>query len=114
MFEAGWSYYFQGTTAVVGLFHAWTVPNGRTISCLVYIWEADVYISKCHVDSARGTARFVKNFAIRPAVTKYLDANPDPSALYDAFVRGRAKMAEAAQFRTHGGAHRPRILRSVY
>lgn len=94
MFEAGWSYYFRGDyRRGLGFFHALDGPEWKDhFMPGVYLAEADVYVSKCHVDSAQeALTRFNKKFLpVRPAVTAYLDANPDPGALYDAFVRGRS------------------------
>ena len=82
----------------------------------VYLAEADMYVAKCHVDSAKeALARFNEKFSpVRPAVEAYLNANPDPVSLFNAFVLGQSgqgqKLPEAAQC-SH---YRFRILRGVY
>ena len=71
MFEAGWSYYFRGDyRRGLGFFHALDGPEWEDHFIPgVYLAEADVYVSKYHVESAQDAlARFNESYlAMRPA-----------------------------------------------
>ncbi len=104
-FESGWSYYFRGDyRRGLGFFHALDGPEWSNYFMPgVYLAEADMYVAKCHVESAKAAlSRFNEKFSpVRPAVEAYLNANPDPGSLFNAFVLGKSaqgqKLPDAAR-----------------
>jgi len=97
-FESGWSYYFRGDyRRGLGFFHALDGPEWSNYFMPgVYLAEADMYVAKCHVDSAKAAlSRFNEKFSpVRPAVEAYLNANPDPGSLFNAFVLGQSTQGQ--------------------
>jgi hypothetical protein len=97
-FESGWSYYFRGDyRRGLGFFHALDGPEWSNYFMPgVYLAEADMYVAKCHVDSAKAAlSRFNEKFSpVRPAVEAYLNANPDPGSLFNAFVLGQSAQGQ--------------------